>query len=158
MKVLTIGTESDTKTLMNVIRESEANEEQYFSINMLTVGGANSRINKRFIRQALFSDDCIALLIKEDDRCIGFMILLNDPASNLQSKPLLLMLVERQDAPILSPEMLNEVGISKIGCVLPARCKDIEEVGFVLEGHIEMHTASNYFYSVMTEGVSNYAN
>ena len=80
MKVLTIGTEADTRALMTFIRESEVNEEQYFTINLLTEDEANSRINKRFVRQALFSDECITLLIKEDGRCIGFMVLVDDAA------------------------------------------------------------------------------
>lgn len=153
MRSLAFGTEADTRLLMNFIRESEAESKKYCIINLLTDNFNSLQINKRFVRQALFSDECTTLLIEDDGVCIGFIILVNDVASNLQSKPLLLMISELHSEPVLRPQMLNEVGIKKVRCVLPERCEDIETIGFKLEGSIEMRTASNYFYALISKGL-----
>lgn len=156
MRTLTLGSETDTKLLMNLIRVAEANRDRFCIINLLS-SQYDSHINKRFVRQALFSDECITALIHEDGECVGFIILVNDTTSNLQSNPLLVMVSELHGETILKPDMMDTVGLKKIRCVLTSRSVAIEKMGFELEGSLEMKNSTNYFYALMSERLLRHA-
>lgn len=156
MRTLTLGSEADTRLLMKLIREAEANRNRFCIINLLS-NQCDSQINKRFVRQALFSDECITVLIYEDGECIGFIILVNDITSNLQSNPLLVMVSELREENILSPDMMDAVGLKKIRCVLTSCSDTVEKMGFELEGSLEMKSSTNYFYALMSERLLNHA-
>lgn len=147
-----IAAEGDSRSIMGLVDEAVADPDRFWVVSQISGDDSWLPENKRFIRQALFSAECLVVLFRDDQGCFGFMVLADEVVSALQSKSLLLLVLRKEGESVLESKMLDSVGLKKIRCTSVAENELVERLGFTLEGVMELATAKNYFYSLSAGG------
>lgn len=146
------GTESDTKELMKFIRKVESERNMYHILNMLEQDPESDAINKRLVRNALFSSNYgVVIFRNEQGDTSGFIVYANDTASALRSRGILLFVEEKtcketfidvmREKPLPGLPEKVKIAASRQYDYLTSSC------GFELESSFKMRNSKNYLYS-----------
>jgi hypothetical protein len=135
---------------MSYVDKIENNTDMYFVLDTTNNHCKASKINKRFIRQALFENRCRVYGVFSDDLLEGILIIANEQHLAIKSRNLLFIAHPRQVQHYLKSLVFSEETSfpSKIRVSTIYEEKELETAsGFSYDAVIKMMTLTNHLYS-----------
>ena len=149
--------ETDTKEILSFASKVEKARDEYTVVVTLTDNCLSSRINKRFLRHALFAEDCRVIGFFEDDDLAGLIVILKDAVSAVKSNGLAILIQPKQNKSLITNSIFDEEVEREMPDKIRFMTKTelpelVEGTEFVLDGVVTMQDSMNFYYSFYRKG------